>query len=266
MDKKIIEKINTARYFGMPYGRIFTRSVLSDDPITQKNFGLFMEAVSKKGGVVLDAHPGVVDIFATELMCLLRPEVKRVILPIAASYYYSIFWHHFLKQLKNVFGLYPVYRKEEFGYTDLKVIDFTGASKDQMYQANKTYMNTACKAVHTPGNIIVLALYGGCQIRREWFRSGVIKLISNDVPVLFTISKWEPLQLRFKVYVSGFQVFSKEDLDPDRCHQICAKEFLMLQKQAGVTKNLTKLYKQASYLKVYTAMFNRLMAWVRSKR
>lgn len=263
MNKNLLSKISNSRYFGTPYGRIFTRSVLSDDPITQTNFGLFMDSLEKKGGVVLDAHPGVVDIFATETLCLRQPQVKKVILPIAASYYYNVFWFHFLKQLKHVFGLLPVYRKEEFGYTDLKVADFTGATHEEMHQVNKAYMEAAEKAVATPGTIVVLAPYGGQQVRKEWFRKGVSKLLTPDVPVLFTINRWEMMQMRFVTYAGGCRRFTKHELTPEAFHQICVKEFLQLHRRAGLKRSLTKKGSQPLYLKVYAQLFTYLMKMFR---
>lgn len=212
---------------------IYDRTKLHLDPIAKKNLDLFSGYLAKRSGLVFDAHPGTVDIFGISSVLRRTKRVKDIIIPVAASFFYNPVYWFFFRKMQQSFRLFPVYRKEEHDYTKHKVINFSRATKPEMKQANQAYMRVADTTLSHPGNVVVLAPYGGATVQKQWLRSGVKKVLDPEVPVLFTLSKFNLWRLRYDVYVGSCYFFSADEINTDSIHQVCVGEYSRLQERAG---------------------------------
>lgn len=226
-------------------GLLFNRTVLHYDLITKKNFDVFSGHVGTRAGLVFDAHPGWVDIFGIGSVLRKTEWAQELVVPVAASFFYNPVYLRFFRQMKESFTLFPVYRKEEHDYTDRKVVNFSRATKPEMKDANRKYMQVAMEALTQPGSIVLVAPYGGTSVQKEWLRSGVKKMIKKDIPVLFTLSKFNLWKFRYEVYVGGCYFFQEDEVTSDYLHAVCVKEYSLLQERIGTDLRLFEPEKQS---------------------
>jgi len=227
----LFTNLSKFRFFGLPLGSLMLRSELSDDPITSSAVSKFAQATTGSGGLVIDAHPGFLDLFASLIAIAHFTNTKAVCVPLAASFYYHPILFRFLFQpLDKYLKLHPVFRQEEKNYTARYFYNFSGLSKQEMEKKNRDYLSSATRTLQKKNSLVVLSPYGGQAITKEWIRSGVLQLINKNTPIIFTVAKFDIKKLKFIVFaqlahdcnqVNWEQIpVSKEAL-----HHICSTTF-----------------------------------------
>jgi hypothetical protein len=206
----LFANLSKFRFLGFPLGRLMFRSELSDDPITRNAVNEFAPATSNRGGLVMDAHPGLLDLFASLIAISHFAQAKAVCVPLAASFYYHPFLFKFLfHPLDKYLKLHPVFRKEEKNYTSRYFYNFSGFSMQEMEKNNRDYLSLASKTLKTKNSLVMLAPYGGRSIHEEWIRSGVLNLIKKNTPIIFTVAKFSLKKFRFIVFAQFAHDFNQ---------------------------------------------------------
>jgi len=103
-----------------------------------------------------------------------------------------------------------------------------------MRAANHAYAAKADEALDR-GDVVMLAPYGGRPPKIEFLRSGVISLLQDNGPTIFTLTKWNWQKFSYEVFFSKIYRFNKE-ISKEKAHEIILSEYMRMAKLGGVTK------------------------------
>lgn len=227
------------KLLGFPLGRLLSRGIISVDSVSQQACVKLREISSNKGIMIFDAHPGMLDIFPAYRLALHDLDLGRVEGPFAAAFYFhKRFYNSFLLKVEEFVKLYPVFRKEELNYTERKFRNSSGLSKEEQKGLNGKYLNSVLKLKNVPGSALVIAPYGGLPVTRSCFRSGVIPLVEDGSPVVFSISRFDFFGMRYVTYLSEVESFAVDNASPDAVHEWMLSIYGELKERSGANDNL----------------------------
>lgn len=226
--------------YGFPLGWLFSHfSHVSDDDTSLNGIFEAKEIVdSKKEGLsVFFAHLGVFDVFGTA--CAIEKVINyKAVFPVAASWYYFPLVRSLLRKLDEQVPheFYPVFRKEEMGYStfDVTFVDFSGLDQQGKREANKAYVDRSLEMVSN-GGVLIVAPYGGRAPKIEFLRSGPLKTMQQGKPIILSLTKWNWKRLKYDVFFSKVYTFPKT-IDKKQAHKLITKEFFRMAKLSKLTK------------------------------
>ncbi len=226
-----LASLRDLRYLGLPFGKVVSRVKLSSDDTTQQAFETISNTTTKERGmVVLDAHPGFIDIVAVCAALLQDTQIQTVVGPAAASFFYNpLLQEHLFTKLQHVYELHPVFRKEEFNYTKRKFKNISRLDVPEKKRLNAQYVQRVVEAREQPQTAVLLAPYGGERITERWLRSGALTVLADECPVICTLAAYDLFKLQFTLYSSEVFAFDQSDLTKPRAHAVLAEKYAKLQ-------------------------------------
>ncbi len=228
---KKMTAIQKITYFGLPFGRIATNVKFSQDSQTRSTLKKLTENAKHRGLIILDAHPGLMDIISIAAGLLKQGIVSSVMGPVAACFYYHPGLRRplFSKLTKESFELLPVFRKEEMNYTKRHFKDFSGTNHEEKRQINGRYIVAAQKAKLKPGSAVVFAPYGGERITKRWLRKGVFQVITPTDPLVCAISRFDLAKCQYTIFLSDVFFLRQDQLTVEGAHQVFVRKYTILQ-------------------------------------
>lgn len=226
---------------GFPIGSLLSRrSFVAKDPLTTQGIAQFQDHMQNKqtGVLLLFAHLGIIDVFGTPIALEKYFDFKAVF-PVAASWFYFPILKDIFQSIQNQVRheYYPVYRKEEMGYgpDDMEVLDFSGTTQSEKKQANKAYLQAALRRLKSSQGMVIAAPYGGRAPQEHYLRFGITKLVSKDVPIMFSLTKWSWRTLSYEIYFSQLHSILQPESNTE-FHNLIFSEFFRMAQLAGVSK------------------------------